>query len=158
METVTLRERTAAHVAIYFEKTDDPQIAATLPRGFDTLEAALAAYEASRLPGAASFGKTIYLGERYVGDVWCYAMDPAGEPQAMVSYCIFEKELWGRGIASAALALFVEEVAARFGLHRLGAFAYLDNPGSRRVLEKNGFRLAEAFVEDGRESGYFEKS
>lgn len=157
MEPITLRERTAAHVALYFRKTEDPRIAAGLPRGFSTLEEALAAFEKTRLPGADSFGRTVYVGERYVGDVWCYGMDPAGQPQAMVSYCIFEPELWGRGLATRAVGDFLHEVKERFSIHRFGAFAYLGNVPSVRVLEKNGFRLAEAFSEDGVESGYFEK-
>ena len=93
-----------------------------------------------------------------MGDVWCYAMDPSGDPQAMVSYCVFEQALWGRGVASEALGLFLEEIRERFGLERIGAFTFIANQGSVRVLEKNGFRLAETLVEDGTASGYYTKS
>ena len=82
-------------------------------------------------------------------------MDRAGDPQAMVSYCVFEQELWGRGIAGRALGLFLEEVRERFGLERVGAFTFAENTGSIRVLEKIGFRLMESFTEDGVESGYY---
>lgn len=48
--------------------------------------------------------------------------------------------------------------AARFGLRRAGAFTFLDNPGSVRVLEKNGFALAGRFDGDTRSSGYYHKT
>ena len=44
-------------------------------------------------------------------------------------------------------------------LHVLEAiFTFTANQGSVRVLEKNGFRLAETLVEDGTASGYYTKS
>ena len=51
-------------------------------------------------------------------------MDPGGDPQAMVSYCIFAPELWGQGAATTALGLFLEEIRARFGLERIGALSH----------------------------------
>ena len=152
---ITLGERTAETAAVYFRRTRDPQIQKVLPQRVKTLEEALADYEKTLEPGAKSYGRTICAGGRYVGDVWCYAMDRSGEPQAMVSYCVFERELWGRGIASEALGLFLEEVRERFGFEKIGAFTYASNAGSIRVLEKNGFRLAERFLENGVESLYY---
>lgn len=152
---VRLGDRTAETAAVYFKRTRSPAIRKTLPQKAQTLEEALADFHKTQSPGANSFGRTIYAGGRYVGDVWCYCMDPAGDPQAMVSYCVFEQALWGRGIASEALGLFLEEIRERFALERVGAFTFLENTGSIRVLEKNGFRLAESFTEDGVESGYY---
>ncbi len=155
--TVTLGERTEETVAICFRRAGTPAIRRTLPRKDQTLEEALADFRRTREPGAKSFGRTVYAGGQYVGDVWCYGMDPGGDPQAMVSYCVFEQALWGRGVASRALGLFLPEIRERFGLERIGAFTFMENTGSVRVLEKNGFRLTESFTEDGVESGYFEK-
>ena len=152
---VRLGERTAETAAVYFERTRGPVFRRFLPQKARTPEEFLADFWASQEPGAGSFGRTILAGGRYVGDVWCYGMDPAGDPQAMVSYCVFEQALWGRGIASEALGLFLEEVRERFGLERVGAFTFEANAGSIRVLEKNGFRLAESFTEDGAASGYY---
>ena len=45
------------------------------------------------------------------------------------------REFWGRGVATAALGLFVAEVAER----PLFAFVAASNVASIRVLEKNGF-------------------
>lgn len=155
--TVTLRERTAETVAVYFEKTRSPVIRKTLPQKAQTVDEALADFQKTQAPGATSFGRTIYADGQYVGDVWCYCMDPDGDPQAMVSYCVFEQDLWGRGIAARALELFLGEVQERFGLERIGAFTFAANTPSIRVLEKNGFRLRETFVEDGVESGYYQR-
>ena len=152
---ITLGERTAETAAVYFEKTRSPVFRKTLPQKARTLEEALEDFRKTQEPGAESFGRTIRADGRYVGDVWCYCMDRSGDPQAMVSYGVFEPELWGRGAASAALGLFLEEIRERFGLERVGAFTFAENAASVRVLEKNGFRLAKSFTEDGVESGYY---
>jgi RimJ/RimL family protein N-acetyltransferase len=55
---------------------------------------------------------------------------------------------WGRGIATEALAAFLEIVSER----PLGAVVFPSNRGSVRVLEKNGFRL----VHEEPESQHFE--
>ena len=151
-----LGERTAETTAIYFEKTNNETIRNFLPMKAQTVEEALADFHASQLPGAASFGRTIWAEGRYVGDVWCYGIDPEAAPNAMVSYCIFERALWGRGAASTALGLFLAEIVPRFGLKTVGAFTYSENLASIRVLEKNGFWLAEEFVEDGVSSQYYQ--
>lgn len=155
---IRLGERTAETAAVYFERTRIPAIQRFLPQKAQTREEFLADFRKSGEPGSSSFGRTIYADGRYVGDVWCYGMNPSGSPQAMVSYCVFDQALWGRGAASAALGLFLEEIRERFGLEHTGAFTFADNTGSIRVLEKNGFRLTESFTEGGRASGYYLRS
>lgn len=153
---ITLRERTAETVAVYFEKANTPEIRKVLPQKAKTLEEALEDYGQTLLPGASSYGRTIYVGERYVGDIWCYCIDPHDEPNAMVSYCIFEQDYRGQGVAAAALAQFMEEVWQKFQLKSLGAFTYASNLSSIRVLEKNGFHMMEEFAEDGVLSRYYQ--
>ena len=153
---VHLRERTAETVAVYFEKANTPEIRKVLPQKATTLEEALADYQQTLLPGASSYGRTIYVGEQYVGDIWCYCIDLTEEPNAMVSYCVFEQEYWRRGVATKALALFVEEIWEKFQLKSLGAFTYASNMSSVRVLEKNGFRMMEEFAEGGVLSRYYQ--
>ena len=152
---VSLGTRTAETAAIYFEKTNNEAIRSVLPQKATTVEEAVADFYASQLPGASSFGRTILADGRYVGDIWCYGIDPHGTPGAMVSYCVFEPTLWGQGVASEALGLFLPEIAQRYGLKTVGAFTFSHNISSIRVLEKNGFRLVEEFVEDGVASKYF---
>ena len=76
----------------------------------------------------------------------------------MLSFCLFEAALWGRGISSAAVALFLEDARRKYALKTVGAFCFSDNAASIRVLEKNGFVLREDFVEDGRASKYFQRA
>ena len=49
------------------------------------------------------------------------------------------REFWGKGIATAALKLFLQEIAER----PLYGVTAKSNPASARVLEKNGFELVE---------------
>lgn len=58
------------------------------------------------------------------------------EGQTEITYWI-DRAVWGRGIASRALALFLEVVQSR----PLYARAASDNVGSLRVLHKAGFRV-----------------
>lgn len=67
-----------------------------------------------------------------VGSIGSYV----AEGRTEVTYWI-DRAVWGRGIASQALALVVEEV----GVRPLYARAASDNTGSLRVLEKTGFRV-----------------
>lgn len=153
---VELRERTEQHARVYFEKAQDPEIRAMLPQSVTTLEQALENYRKTLLPGATSYGRTIYADGVYVGDIWCYGIDPAGEPGAMISYCIFEKSCWNLGVMSTALECFMTDIARRFRISSVGAFAYAANAASIRVLEKSGFTVREAFVENGTQSKYLQ--
>jgi RimJ/RimL family protein N-acetyltransferase len=153
---VVLRPRTAEHVRIYWEKTQDEEIRKRIPLQDISLEEALRQFEASRQPDATSFGMCIEADGDYVGDVWCYGIDEAEEEMAMFSFLIFEKRLWGKGVGSQAARLFCQEVFSRYAIRRLGAFAYAKNVCSLRALEKAGFREKERFLEEGRLSVYLE--
>ena len=153
---ITLGTRTAETAALYFEKTNSDAFRKVLPQKARTVEEAVADFHLTQRPGASSFGRTILADGIYVGDVWCYCIDPDGDPNAMVSYCVFEQALWGQGAASAALALFLPEITQKYSLKTVGAFTFADNLPSIRVLEKNGFTLREESVEDGVPSKYFQ--
>jgi len=152
---ISLGERTAETVRIYFDRAQDPKIKAVLPQKAQTVDEALRDFEATLLPGATSYGRTILADGAYVGDVWCYCIDPDGDPNAMLSYCVFEESCRNRGAATAAVGIFLREACAKYGLVTVGAFTFSDNTASIRVLEKCGFRLVEEFIEDGRPSKYF---
>lgn len=153
---ITLGVRTAETAALYFKKTNCETFRKVLPQKAKSQEEAVADFHASQRPDADSFGRTIYADGRYIGDIWCYCIDHSGPTNAMVSYCIFETTFWGQGAATQALRLFLIEITERYGLAVIGAFTYSDNLPSIRVLEKNGFRLLENFVEDGVPSCYFQ--
>ncbi len=156
---IILANRTAETAAIYFEKINNETIRKLLPQKAKTVEEAVADFHASQRPDATSYGRNICTGGpdgRYVGDVWCYGIDRLGTPNAMVSYCVFEQTLWGQGIASKALAMFLLEITWKYGLKAVGAFTFSHNLSSIRVLEKNGFRLMDEFFEDGIPSRYYQ--
>lgn len=155
---ITLGTRTAETAAIYFHKTNNDAIRRYLPQKAKTVEEALLDYEQTLLPEATSYGRTILCDGQYVGDVWCYCIRPGDTPGAMVSYCVFETTCHGSGIATRALSLFLDEIAAKYHLRTVGAFTFCENTASVRVLEKNGFVLAEEITEDGIASGYYQKS
>lgn len=153
---ITLEQRTADTVKIYFEKASNPAIKAVLPQKAKTVEEALEDYEETLLPGATSFGQTVHVDGKYVGDVWCYCIDPNDEPNCMLSYCIFEPEYWGKGIATTAIGMFLRNVCGKYPVKTVGAFTFAHNAASIKVLEKNGFSTIEEFEEDGVLSKYLQ--
>ena len=76
----------------------------------------------------------------------------------MLSFCVFDRSFWGKGIASKAVALFLKEIHVKYEILTIGAFTFDADPASQKVLEKNGFQLLEAFVEDGKASKYYQLS
>ena len=134
---ISLHERTEDTVRIYFEKAQQPFVRSMLPQRATTVEEALADFRRTQRPGANSFGRTVRADGRYVGDVWVYCIDHTDTPNAMLSYCIFEKEVNGRGIATKAVGLFLEEFTER----PVRARAVADNVSSIRILEKYGFTV-----------------
>ena len=153
---VCLGDRNAETVRIYFEKANQSEIKAVLPQKARTVEEALADYRKTLSPGASSYGKTIIADGNYVGDIWCYCINANDEPNAMLSYCIFDKTYWSQGIATKAVAMFLDDVREKYALRTIGAFTFSDNVASIRVLEKNGFAELEEFSEDGRKSKFFQ--
>lgn len=119
---ITLEKRTADSVKIYFEKTNRPEIKQVLPQKAKTVEEALKDYEKTLLTNATSFGQTVYVDGKYVGDVWCYCIDMDDEPNCMVSFCIFEPEYWSKGIATTAVKMFIQNVCAQYNVKTIGAF------------------------------------
>ena len=153
---IQLKERTQETVAIYFEKAQNPKIKKSLPQKAQSLEEAVNDYKKTLLPGATSYGKTIWVDEIYVGDIWCYCIDLEEEPNAMLSYCIFEESFWNKGIATSAVEIFLQEILIKYQLTSIGAFTYASNIPSIRVLEKNQFLTREEFIEDGLASVYLQ--
>ena len=153
---VELRDRTANTVIAYFQATRDSEVRKYLPQKATTETEALADFEKTQQPEATSYGRTIFVDGNYIGDVWCYCIQQ-DEPNAMVSYCIFDKAYWSKGIATETLRMFLAEIVDKFGLKSVGAFTYSSNESSIKVLLKNGFIDTETFVEDGIESKYFQK-
>lgn len=141
---------------IFWERTQDEEIRRLFPFSIESLEEALILFEESLKEDALSYGKVIYFEGRYVGDIWCYGIDESNEKMSMLSVVIFEKDLWGKGIATEATKVFAKEVFNKFDIEKIGAFTYSNNYGSISLLEKAGFIKVDTFVENGIESEYFE--
>ena len=151
---ITLEQRTADTVRVYFEKAKNLEIKRTLPQKAQPLEEALEDYGNTLLPGADSFGQIICVDGKYIGDVWCYCIDRNNEPNCMISYCIFEPDYWSKGIATAAVRMFIKNICVKYHVKTIGAFTFSHNIASIKVLEKNGFLVMEEYEEEGILSKY----
>lgn len=153
---IMLKTRTREHVMTFWNKVQDEEIKRLFPFSIESLEKALILFEDSLKEDALSYGKVIYFEGKYIGDIWCYGIDESNEKMAMLSVVIFKKELWGKGIATEVLKVFIGEVFNKYDIEKIGAFTYSNNYGSIGLLKKVGFSEIETFVEDGIESIYFE--
>ena len=64
-----------------------------------------------------------------------------GEETSWPGLTIGEKEYWGKGIASKAISLIIDKARDEYNLKKLTAGVAEKNEASKRVLEKNGFKL-----------------
>ena len=140
---VVLREVTEDDLVLFFEQQQDPVAVwmAAFTAKDPTDRAAFAAKWAKILGDGTGTAKTIVCGGRVAGNVTSFVAPWSGQRE--VSYWV-GRDHWGRGVATTALAAFVEGLAAR----PLYARAAADNVASIRVLEKCGFVLI------GRERGF----
>jgi [ribosomal protein S5]-alanine N-acetyltransferase len=129
----TLRAMTAADLPALFEIQLDPdgqQMAAfTDPRTSTDRDAYLAKHR-RLLADETIVSMVVLVDDEVVGSIACFEIDGDKE----VTYWI-RKDQWGRGLATEALAGLLRTVSQRPLFGRVAA----DNPGSARVLERNGF-------------------
>jgi RimJ/RimL family protein N-acetyltransferase len=128
-EGVQLRPLQPGDLPHLYEMQLDPEsnrMAVTIARTKEAFDA----HWAQALGDPANTARAVLLDGRMVGYVSCFPMD--GEDH--VGYWI-DRACWGRGIASRALHLLLEEVAKR----PLVATAATGNGASLRVLQKCGF-------------------
>ncbi|KUN19021.1 acetyltransferase [Streptomyces antibioticus] len=131
---IVLREVHNSDLPVFFRQMNDPEslhMAAFVPRDPADRESFDAHWK--RVLASDAVNRTILVDGDVVGSAAVY-----GEPgEREVTYWV-DRAYWGRGIATAALGVLLAEVAER----PLYARAAADNAGSRRVLEKCGFRLS----------------
>jgi RimJ/RimL family protein N-acetyltransferase len=129
---VELRPVQAADLPVLFEHQADP--AATEMAAFPTREReAFMAHWERILADETVIARAVVADGRLAGNVVSFEHD--GERE--VGYWI-GREFWGGGIATAALAAFLEVETAR----PLHAGVARHNAGSLRVLEKCGFAVS----------------
>jgi RimJ/RimL family protein N-acetyltransferase len=142
--TVSLRPVELSDLEVFYEQQADPQsveMAAVPARAYDDHMAHWRAVLADETVNV----RTIVADGEVAGHVVSFLRDGVGERE--VGYWI-ARPLWGRGVASAALAAFLPDEPRR----PLVAHTAVHNPGSGRVLEKCGFK-AVAEVRDPRGDG-----
>ncbi len=138
---LSLRPTTPADLDILFLFQLDPEaikMAAFTPKDPADKEAYISKY--TRLLNDPTINnQTILLDGAISGSIAKFIM----EGEAEITYWI-DKPYWGKGVATRALALFLETEQSR-PLHARAAF---DNKGSQRVLEKCGF------IKTGEDKGF----
>ncbi len=97
---ILLGDRTEETVKMYFEKSQQLEIKSMLPQKAKSIEEAVSDFYKTLLPDSTSYGQTIIVDGVYIGDVWCYCIDKSNTPNAMLSFCVFEKAYWNKGLAS----------------------------------------------------------
>lgn len=131
---ILLRDVIEDDLPIFFEQQQDSQanyMAAFTAESPSDRDAFMAHWE-KILSKDTSSTKTILAEEKVVGHVLSFEQFGNSE----VSYWL-GREHWGKGIATIALAMFLDLVEVR----PLYARAVKDNLGSVRVLEKCGFAI-----------------
>ncbi|MFP5353339.1 MAG: GNAT family N-acetyltransferase [Actinomycetota bacterium] len=140
---LVLREVTAEDVETFFDHQADPvssEMAAVASRELD----AHRAHWMKILADPTTIDRTIVFEGVVAGNCVSWLMDG----DRYIGYWI-DRALWGRGIASAALDLFLQVVRDR----PLHATAASHNAASHRVLEKAGFVLTGEEPDPTREGG-----
>jgi RimJ/RimL family protein N-acetyltransferase len=135
---IRLRDVTEADLPLLFEHQLDPvatEMAAFPSRDRDSFMA----HWAKILADATLVKQTILVDGQVAGNIGSW--EQSGERE--VGYWI-ARDYWGQGVATKALALFLDQVTAR----PLYAHVAKHNIGSRRVLEKCGFTICGEEVEE----------
>lgn len=140
-DDVSLRVVREADLPIIFEYERDPEAVhmAAFTAKDPSDEEAFTAHWTRIMNDETVVVRTIVVGESVVGSIARFERDGDTE----VTYWI-GREHWGRGIATQALALLLEEIKTR----PIHARAAKDNVASLRVLEKCGFTAT------GHDKGY----
>jgi RimJ/RimL family protein N-acetyltransferase len=127
--TTKLRPVTESDLAIFYLHQADEEAARMADFPIRTEEAFYAHWHKIMADPANILRTIIYEGQ-VAGNVVSFVMEGRRE----VGYWL-GRQFWGRGIATAALKLFLEEITER----PLYAFTAHTNPASAKVLQKCGF-------------------
>jgi RimJ/RimL family protein N-acetyltransferase len=130
---VVLREVHDSDLPVFFRQMNDPEavhmaaFTSEDPSDWDAFQSLW-----KRIRSSDAVARTVLADGDVIGSASVY-----GEPgEREVTYWV-DRAYWGRGIATAALRELLAEVRDR----PLYARAAADNAGSRRVLEKCGFKV-----------------
>jgi RimJ/RimL family protein N-acetyltransferase len=127
---IEIRPVEEADLEPFYEFQADPVAAAMAVFGARDRESHFEAWKTRILVNPDGIARTVLVDGVVAGNLLSWTHDGT----RYVGYWI-GREFWGRGIASEALGLLLEEMPDR----PLYALVVLANRGSQRVLEKNGF-------------------
>ena|SRR5690349_2042016 len=132
-QTVQLRDVKESDLPIFFEQQLEPE--ATQMAAFPSRdrEAFMTHWKEKVLANVSGQVQTILFNGEVAGNIVCF--EQLGQRE--VGYWL-GKEFWGKGIATRALEEFLKTIETR----PLYAHVAKHNIGSRRVLEKCGFKIA----------------
>jgi RimJ/RimL family protein N-acetyltransferase len=134
LTTILLRDVIESDLPIFFEQQLDPvanQMAAFPARDRE----AFMAHWSKILADETNILKTILFDGQVAGNIVSWEQPDEGSERE-VGYWL-GREYWGKGIATRALSLFLEQITAR----PLYAYVAKHNLASIRVLEKCGFTI-----------------
>lgn len=136
MSTMTVRLRNVRQedLVVLFEHQADP-VAAEMAAFESRDRAAFMEHWHRILSDAGVRAQAITADNRVVGNIVAFW----SQERRLLGYWI-ARDVWGQGVASAAVAQFVRQVETTRPLH---ALVTATNVGSRRVLEKCDFSLVE---------------
>lgn len=126
-----MRPVTLEDVDIFFEHQSDPQATAMADFPSREREPHRQHWITKILANPGGLARTVMYGQEVAGNLVSWTQDGHRE----IGYWI-GREYWGRGIASRALVLFLEDINER----PLWAYVAKGNAASSRVLEKCGFK------------------
>lgn len=130
-DEIILRDVTESDLPIFYEQQLDPD--ATAMAAFPSRDKeSFMAHWAKIMADDSVILKTILFDSQVAGNIVCWEQDEERE----VGYWV-GKKFWGKGIATMALAIFLDYVKTR----PLVAHVAKHNIASQRVLEKCGFTL-----------------
>lgn len=130
---VSLRGVEDGDLPIFFEHQADPEAVRMAAFPARELQDFLAHWAKIRVGEDSVFLQTIVFEGQVAGNIACWRQGDLHK----VGY-VLGKAYWGKGIASAALGLLLEQVKVRPIL----AHVATHNIGSLRVLQKNGFVIS----------------
>ena len=121
------------------DRADRRYLSDRLPKPYTLEDARWWLEMVSRQEGKTGLFRKILADGRVVGNISAEGQEDIYRKDAVLGY-VLDKEQWGRGIMSQAVALFCPLVFEGLDVLRLSARVMEENIPSWRVLEKNGFR------------------
>jgi ribosomal-protein-alanine N-acetyltransferase len=93
--------------------------------------------------------------DRHIGNIKLGPIN-THHARAEIGLLIGDRDCWGRGYATEAIAILTDFAFDRIGLRRVGAGAYADNEGSARAFEKAGYTREALFRDQWWHDGRFQ--